>query len=145
MEPRQAAPPGMVVYGADDEPFGTITSSEADYIVVDSGGTPSTYYVPVSAIFESREDGLYLSATSADARRQGWDQSPTAEATSAAGDRIQAGSDYTAVQREDSLDEDPMPTPGEADRSRTGDGRPVAGDGLEYPSGQPGPERKPAS
>jgi hypothetical protein len=64
MEPRQAAPPGLVVYGADGEPFGTITASEDDYIVVDSGDIPPTLYVPVSAILDWREDGLYLSATS---------------------------------------------------------------------------------
>ena len=145
MEPRQVAPPGMVVYGADDEPFGTIMSSEDDYIVVDTGGDPPTLYVPASAVFESRVDGLYLSVTSADARRQGWDQSPTAEVISAEGEHIQAASDYTAVQREDSLDEDPMPTPGEAERPGTGAGRSTAGDGLEYPSGQPGPERKPTA
>ena len=132
MEPRQAAPPGMVVYGADDEPFGTIMSSEDDYIVVDTGGDPPTYYVPASAIFESREDGLYLSVTSADARRQGWSETPPAEAVSEAGSRVEAATDYTAVQREDSLREDPMPTPGDRGAS--------AGDELERPSGETGPE-----
>ena len=140
MEPRQVAPPGMVVYGADDEPFGTVTSSEDTYIVVDSGGIPPTYYVPVSAIFESREDGLYLSVTSADARRQGWDETPAAEMVSESGERIEAATDYTAVQREDSLAEDPMPTPGDGSGSGSAGRRADAGDNLWRPSGETGPE-----
>jgi len=140
MEPRQVAPPGTVVYGADDEPFGTISSSEDNYIVVDSGGVPPTYYVPVSAIFESREDGLYLSVTSADAQRQGWNEKPVAEAISEAGDRVEAATDYTAVQREDSLDEDPMPTPGEGTGSGAAGDRAIASDDLRRPSGETGPE-----
>jgi hypothetical protein len=128
----------VVVYGADGEPFGTVTSSEGDYIAVDAGGDPPTFYVPASAIFEAREDGLYLSVTSADARRQGWDETPPAETVSQAGSRVEPATDYTAVQGEDSLADDPMSTPGD-DGARTGERR-QAGDGeLKRPSGETGP------
>jgi hypothetical protein len=138
MEPQQVAPPGVIVYGADGEPLGTITSSEETYVVVDSGADPPTFYVPVGAIVDWREDGLYLSMTSADARRQGWDEAPAGELIPESNERFQQVTGYTAVQAEDSLEDDPMPTPsdensGEADEPVT----PPTED-LDRPSGEPG-------
>ncbi len=138
MEPQQVAPPGVIIYGADGEPFGTIMSSEETYMVVDSGGDPPTFYVPVSAIVDWREEGLYLSVTSADARRQGWDETPRAEAVSEAGELFETDSSYTAVQREDSLAEDPMPTPGDGDGSAMDEESPPPTQNLDRPSGEPG-------
>lgn len=112
MEPRQAAPSGTIVYGADGEPMGTIRSSENAYVAVDTGGIPPALYVPWTAIVETREDGVYLSATLEDASNQGWAQAPATEELSTAETAVEPASDYSAIQAEDSLDEDPMPTPG---------------------------------
>jgi hypothetical protein len=140
MEPRQAAPPGTLVYGADGEPFGTIRSSEDTYFVVDTGQIPPAYYVPSSAIVETRDDGIYLSATREDAERQGWGEAPVTEELSEAASAIEPASDYSAIQGEDSLDEDPMPTPSEGGGSTTGGRRTGAVNDLQRPSGATGPE-----
>lgn len=40
MDDQQVLPPGIVVYGADDESIGTVTSADDTYITVDTGGVP---------------------------------------------------------------------------------------------------------
>ena len=137
MEPRQAAPPGTSVYGADGELIGTIQSTEGGYIVVDSGGVPPVYYVPGSAIVEMRDDGAYLSVTAADAQHQGWSRAPESGESD---DRVaDGGSGYSAVQAEDSMDADHDALPvreGAEGRPQ----RPAATDAtLERPSGETGP------
>src|SRR6478672_1054387 len=99
MDIGQAVPPGRLVYGADGEPIGTVESSDDTYVIVESEDTPTTYSIPVSAIVETRDDGVYLSVTRDDALRQGWGQLPEEGP-----DRIvdEGDSGYTAIQGEDS-------------------------------------------
>jgi len=137
MDLHQVVPPGTIVYGADLEPIGTVQSSESSYMTVDSDDFPLTYYIPVSAVVETREDGAYLSVTAEGARNQGWDRQPAVDSFD---DQVtDLGSDYSAVQAEDSLDPeyDTMPVSEEAA------GRPprLAGatDSIERPSGETGP------
>jgi hypothetical protein len=52
---------------------------------------------------------------------------------------VAASSDYTAVQREDSLQEDPMPQSGQNPASTSPALPTVAGDNLARPSGVTGP------
>lgn len=133
MEPMRALPPGTMVYGADDQHIGTVESADDAFVVVETGGVPPHFYVPMTAIVETREDGAYLSVTWADARNQGWDREPAGtETTEELG---QSG--YSAIQAEDSLDDDhdAMPV-----RSGTHDSGASASAGdLERPSGATGP------
>lgn len=110
MDDQQVLPPGIVVYGADDESIGTVTSADDTYITVDTGGVPPLLYIPVSAIFETREDGAYLSVTGEDARKRGWDREPGKEMESLA---EADESRYSAVEGQDSWDAKfaMMPTP----------------------------------
>ena len=96
MDLHQVVPPGTIVYGADGEPIGTVQSSESTYMTVDSDDFPTTYYIPVSAVVETREDGAYLSVTAAGARDQGWERQPAVDPID---DQVtDLGSDYSAVQ-----------------------------------------------
>lgn len=139
MDLHQVVPPGTIVYGADGEPIGTVQSSESTYMTVDSGDFPLTYYIPVSAVLETREDGAYLSVTAEGARAQGWDLQPAVDQID---DQVtDLGSDYSAVQAEDSLDPeyDTMPVSEETTGRRP---RPAgATDSIERPSGESGPIR----
>jgi len=76
MEIGQAVPPGTMVYGADGEPIGTVESSDDATVMVESEDSTTTLAIPVSAIVEAREDGVYLSVTRDDALRQGWGELP---------------------------------------------------------------------
>lgn len=76
MDIGQAVPPGLMVYGADGEPIGTVESSDDATVMVESEDLPLTFAIPVSAIVEAREDGVYLSVTRDDALREGWGQPP---------------------------------------------------------------------
>lgn len=91
MEPQQILPAGITVYGADGEPIGTVVSAEELYAVVETGDFPAYLYVPFDAIVETREDGAYLSVTESDARRQGWDRTPTGEAMPLSAEELGAG------------------------------------------------------
>lgn len=113
MEPRQIAPAGTNVYGADGDLLGAVQSSDDAYLVVDSGDVPPAWYVPIDSVVETREDGVYLSATRDDAAAMGWGELPAAEEELEGGETtIEPASDYSAIQGEDSLDDDPMPVPG---------------------------------
>jgi len=117
MDDQQVLPPGTVVYGADDESIGTITSADDTYMTVDTGGVPPLLYIPASAIFETREDGAYLSVTGEDARRRGWDREPEKETESLA---EADESRYSAVEGQDSWDERFAVLPGPEDLESTG-------------------------
>ena len=103
MEIGQAVPPGRIVYGADGEEIGTVESSDDASLLVDSGDVPAMFSIPVSAVVETREDGVYLSVTRDDAFRQGWEQGP-AEGPDRVVDDGESG--YTAIQGEESIEED---------------------------------------
>jgi hypothetical protein len=137
MDIGQAVPPGRLVYGADGEPIGTVESSDDAYVMVQSEDMPTTYSIPVSAIIETREDGVYLSVTREDALRQGWGQPPEEGP-----DRIvdEGDSGYTAIQGEDSGGDmyATMPVEGEA---RANTGRVSGADSsIDRPSGETGPD-----
>ena len=137
MDIGQAVPPGRLVYGADGDPIGTVESSDDTYVMVESEDMPTTFSIPVSAIVETREDGVYLSVTRDDALRQGWGQLPEEGP-----DRIvdEGDSGYTAIQGEDSGSDvhAAMPVEGEA---RANAGRVSGADGpIDRPSGETGPD-----
>jgi len=117
MDDQQVLPPGIVVYGADDETIGTVTSADDTYVTVDTGGMPQLLYIPASAIFETRDDGAYLSVTGEDARRRGWDREPEKEMESLA---EADESRYSGVERQDSWDEQFATLPGPEDLENTG-------------------------
>lgn len=132
MEERQTLAPGTRVYSADGEQIGTIQSSDNSYFVVEGDVLPADVQIPLSAIVLSREGEVHLSASTAEALDQRWTQEPSA--------RVEPGSEYMAVQGEDSLAADPMAMPGQGKGPRSSEGRSVAGDHLERPSGMTGPE-----
>ncbi len=138
MEQRQLLPPGTIVYGADGENLGTVQSSEASHIVVESGDSSSTFYVPATAIVETREDGAYLSVTATDARNQGWDHDPVDGEDG--GELLDSGSGYSAVQGEDSLDEDRATMPGQNSSPNSPPRLARPASDLDRPSGIPGPD-----
>ncbi|MCA9858316.1 MAG: hypothetical protein KC438_01270 [Thermomicrobiales bacterium] len=47
---------------------------------------------------------------------RGWAEAPATDNGTRVGRDVEAASDYTAIQGEDSLADDPMPTPGDDDR-----------------------------
>ncbi len=102
MDIGQAVPPGRIVYGADGEPIGTVESSDDSYVMVESDDMPMTFSIPVDAIVETREDGVYLSVTRDDALRQGWGEPPEEGPDRVVGE---GDSGYMAIQGEDSTDE----------------------------------------
>ncbi len=112
MDDMQIMPPGTVVYGADDESIGIVESADDRYMVVDTGSYPPLLYIPSTAIFETREDGVYLTVTGADARHRGWDREPGEEMESLA---EADESRYSAVQRPGSADEEFATLPAPAD------------------------------
>jgi hypothetical protein len=137
MDIGQAVPPGIVVYGADGEEIGTVESSDDTTVMVEAEDSTTTFSIPVSAIVERREDGVYLSMTRDDALRQGWSDAPEEGP-----DRIvdEGNSGYTAIQRESSAEDDyaSMPVEGEGG-SRSG-GFQGTPDSIERPSGETGPD-----
>ncbi len=137
MEERQTLAPGTVVYSADGQKLGAIQSSEDASFRLQDGDLPSDIQIPLSAIVMSRDGEVHLSVTRADALEQRWTQNPAARM--APDHAAEPGSDYTAVQGEDSLAEDPMPTPGAGSMSGPVARPAVAGGGLERPSGETGP------
>lgn len=122
MEPLQILPPGTVVYGADGEPIGTVASADEQFAVVGTGDYPPFLYVPVGAIFETREDGAYLSVTGEDARNRGWGREPELEELPLAAAEV--GVPYSTALAGDSADgsdTDPSsPTTTGTGASRTG-------------------------
>jgi hypothetical protein len=137
MDIGQAVPPGIIVYGADGEPIGTVESSDDTTVMVEAEDSIATFSIPVSAIVESREDGVYLSVTRDDALRQGWGQTPEEGP-----DRIveEGNSGYSAIQAEDSVRDEyaAMPVEGEAG---VGSGRALGTEkSIERPSGETGPD-----
>jgi hypothetical protein len=137
MDIGQAVPPGIIVYGADGEPIGTVESSDDTTVMVESEDSTTTFAIPVSAIVETREDGAYLSVTRDDALRQGWGQAPEEGP-----DRIvdEGNSGYSAIQAEGSAQDEYAAMPVE-DEAAVGSG-PGSGteETLERPSGETGPD-----
>jgi hypothetical protein len=137
MDIGQAVPPGIIVYGADGEPIGTVESSDDTTVMVEAEDSTTTFAIPVSAIVETREDGAYLSVTREDALRQGWGEAPEEGP-----DRIvnEENSGYSAIQAEDSArDEyaaitvDDLTGAGSVHRAGTEES-------IERPSGETGPD-----
>ena len=137
MDIGQAVPPGRLVYGADGEPIGTVESSDDTYVIVESEDTPTTYSIPVSAIVETRDDGVYLSVTRDDALRQGWGQLPEEGP-----DRIvdEGDSGYTAIQGEDSGADMYATIPVEDEARANADLVSGADGSIDRPSGETGPD-----
>ncbi len=137
MDIGQAVPPGRLVYGADGEPIGTVESSDDTYVIVESEDTPTTYSIPVSAIVETRDDGVYLSVTRDDALRQGWGQLPEEGP-----DRIvnEGDSGYTAIQGEDSGADMYSTIPVEDEARANADLVSGADGSIDRPSGETGPD-----
>lgn len=137
MEIGQAVSPGWIVYGADGEPLGTVESSDDSYVVVEAEDVPTTFSIPVSAIVETREDGVYLSVTRDDALNQGWDQEPMEGP-----DRVvDSDAGYSAIQGEDSLDEEYETMPAPAEDIAVSSRRPAGlQDEINRPSGETGPD-----
>lgn len=132
MEERQTLAPGTRVYSADGEQIGTIKSSDNSSFVVDGDVLTDDVHIPLSAIVMSREGEVHLSASKADALEQRWTLEPPP--------RMGADPEYTAVQGEDSLKEDPMATPGQGKGTRASEVPSMLGDDLERPSGITGPD-----
>ena len=132
MEERQTLAPGTAVYGIDGEQIGTIQSTENAYLLVENG-----VQIPLSAISMSRDGEVHLSVTKSDVLTQRWTDQPGVQV---APDRVlEPDSHYTAVQGEDSLEEDPMPTPGQEPSSAPQAQPSRASGNLERPSGMTGP------
>ncbi len=112
MDDMQVIPPGTVVYGADGESIGSVMSADDVYMTVDTGGDPARLFIPASAIFETREDGVYLSASSSDAQQRGWEREPEKETVPLA---EADESRYSAVEGQDSWDERFATLPGPED------------------------------
>lgn len=102
IEEEQLIPPGTIVYGADEKTIGSVTSADDTYMTVDTGDIPPLLYIPASAIFETREDGVYLTVSAEDALHRDWDREPEKEMVSLA-DADE--SRYAAIEGEDSQDE----------------------------------------
>ena len=132
MEERQTLAPGTRVYSADGEQIGTIKSSDNSSFVVDGDILTDDVHIPLNTIVMSREGEVHLSVSKADARDQRWTLKPPP--------RMGADPEYTAVQGEDSLKEDPMVAPGQGTGPRTSEGPSVMNDDLERPSGITGPD-----
>lgn len=132
MDELQTLAPGTTVYSSAAEPIGTIQSSDNAYFFVEEG-----VQIPLAAISMSRDGEVHLSVTKADVFDQRWTQHPAVQVSP--DQAVEAGSDYTAVQGEDSLKEDPMPTPGQKP-ALAAPAHPAGGGGsLERPSGMTSP------
>ena len=70
---------GMTIYDADGDKVGTADEVTASYVRVKSGllGLGKSYYVPLSALGQAREDGLYLTAQKDRLGGLGFDQPPS--------------------------------------------------------------------
>ena len=112
MDDMQVIPPGTIVYGADRESIGSVMSADEKYMAVDTGGIPPRLFIPGSAILETREDGVYLTVSSEDARQRGWEREPAKETVPLA---EADESRYSAVQAQDSWDERFATMPGPED------------------------------
>lgn len=112
MDEEQLIPPGTMVYGADEKTIGSVTTTDETYMTVDTGDTPSILYIPADAIFETRQDGVYLTVSAEDALHRGWDQEPVDEPDTLADSDE---SRYAAVEGEESQSElfATMPAPQE--------------------------------
>lgn len=137
MEPLQALPPGTIVYGADGEMIGTVQSADDLYVVVDTDDWPPNLYIPVDAIVETSEDGAFLSVTGDDARDQGWGREPEVEELPEAA--AETGIGYSAVQTEDSLDEDRGAMAGREESPVTPRRPACTEDAIDPASGDTGP------
>jgi hypothetical protein len=106
-------------------------------VIVESEDTPTTYSIPVSAIVETRDDGVYLSVTRDDALRQGWGQLPEEGP-----DRIvdEGDSGYTAIQGEDSGADMYSTIPVEDEARANADLVSGADGSIDRPSGETGPD-----
>ena len=134
MEDHEMLAPGTRVYSAEGEQIGTIKCAENTYFVVEGDVLPADVQIPLSAIVMSREGEVHLSASKAEALDQRWTLEPS--------ERVEPGSEYTAIQGEDSLAEDPMATPEQGAGGSSSDGLSVSRDDMERPSGMTGPDTR---
>lgn len=103
-ESRHPLSPGTTLYDIDGEHLGTITGVEDAHIVVDQGVFRAEARIPVEAIGSTRDGSAHLAIRKDEALRQGWDGS--APEPSPPDQVADTGSGYSAVQAEDSLDDD---------------------------------------
>ena len=73
---------GWDVYGSDGDKVGTVSEVGRNYILVSKGFLfRKDIYIPLSAITDVSQDGIYLSVAKDQLENMGWDQMPTEGAT----------------------------------------------------------------
>lgn len=74
---------GADVYGADGDKIGSVEDVGSDYFLVEKGFLFTTdVYVPLSAVTNITDEGIYLNVRKDDVDQQGWTR-PPAEARDA--------------------------------------------------------------
>jgi hypothetical protein len=69
--------PGVDVFGSDGKKVGKVIAVDTLYVTVERGLlSKSDYYVPVSAVNNVNDEGVYLKLTKDDALNAGWDSIP---------------------------------------------------------------------
>jgi hypothetical protein len=92
MDFQQMLVPGTMVYDVDGKKIGSVVETSGSYVLVEKGFfLPKDYSIPISAIAEYDDNGLYLAITKDEVKSQNWDQEPdetllsSAQAASSAG------------------------------------------------------------
>ncbi len=73
---------GWDVYGSDGDKLGSVSEVGRNYVLVSKGFLfRKDIYIPLSAITDVSQDGVYLGVTKDQLENMGWDQAPMEDAT----------------------------------------------------------------
>lgn len=72
---------GMTVFDAAGDKLGTLVGADPQCLIVEKGFFfPTDFSVPMAAVARVDADGIWLSLTKDDVRREAWDRSAPADA-----------------------------------------------------------------